>query len=224
MINKSFIDWTAELDLNKAVEGNELIQAFPFLSEKILKEYRQVFDSGKRMITEEKTIVGGQEIFTETIKIPIIELDEVTQIITIIRNITDKKRTQDELLESHDIFQVLTEQTMLGIVILQDDIIKYANTTAGTISGFSKEEIIGFKSDQFWELIHPEDRKFVMEQAQKKQTGDINDVVTHYQCRITLKSGKSKLIELFSKTINYQGRSADFITMMDITDRKVEEN
>jgi len=62
----------------------------------------------------------------------------------------------------------------------------------------------------------------VIKQAQKKQTGD-KDITIHYSYRIITKSGNVKWIEQYSKTITFEGKNADLITLIDITERKRAE-
>ncbi|MFX0200126.1 MAG: PAS domain S-box protein, partial [Candidatus Hodarchaeota archaeon] len=137
----------------------------------------------------------------------------------IIRDITEQKRGEEALRESEEQFRLLSEQSLLAIVLLQDDVIKYANQAAAKFSGYSQEEIMNWPPNEFAKLIHPEDRSFVMEQARKKQVGE-KDVVTHYSCRIIQKSGEIRWMDIYSKGIVYEGRIANFSTLIDITEQK----
>jgi PAS domain S-box-containing protein len=58
-----------------------------------------------------------------------------------------------------------------------------------------------------------------MEQAQKKQEG-VKDIVTHYSYRIITESDKVKWVDQYSKTIPFAGKNADFINILDISERK----
>ncbi len=71
-------------------------------------------------------------------------------------------------------------------------------------------------------VIHPDDRDFVIKQSWKKQEGDKN-VVTHYSYRGITKSGDVRWIDQFSKTILYNGKMANLMTFIDITERKLAE-
>ena len=71
-------------------------------------------------------------------------------------------------------------------------------------------------------VIHPDDAPFAMEQARKKQAGDPG-VLAHYGMRIINKSGETRWVENYSRSIEYGGRKADFVTMIDVTARKQAE-
>jgi C4-dicarboxylate-specific signal transduction histidine kinase len=59
-------------------------------------------------------------------------------------------------------------------------------------------------------------------QARKKQAG-APDALAHYEYRIINKNGELRWTEQFSRSIEYGGRPADFITIIDITARKQAE-
>ena len=75
----------------------------------------------------------------------------------------------------------------------------------------------------FLKLIAPESLELVREQAKKKQSGE-KDAITHYEVECIKKTGERFWVENYSKTINFNGRPADLVNNIDITERKkVEE-
>lgn len=78
--------------------GKPLFSLFPFLDEKVKEEYQKVLETAKPVITEETTEVMGKKVVTETRKIPIFDTNsKVIRIITIIRDITNRKIAEDKL-------------------------------------------------------------------------------------------------------------------------------
>jgi signal transduction histidine kinase len=71
-------------------------------------------------------------------------------------------------------------------------------------------------------VIHPDDLAFVLEQGRKKQAGDPNALL-HYSYRVIAKSGETRWVEQYSRSIEYGRRSASFATMIDVTARKQAE-
>lgn len=86
--------WCEELGLGSNLFGNTILENFPFLSERVHDEYRRVFQTGEILVTEDDTVVGGHEFTTETRKIPIVEGGEVVRVLTIIRDVTERKRAE----------------------------------------------------------------------------------------------------------------------------------
>jgi PAS domain S-box-containing protein len=100
LFNQSFRDWVESLGLEAAIEGRTVFEAFPFLPEQVRDEYRRVFEAGTTLITEETTRVGARDIITETRKIPVFEGERVARIITVVRDITDRRRMEQQLLKT----------------------------------------------------------------------------------------------------------------------------
>jgi PAS domain S-box-containing protein len=94
LINKAFMRWMKELGLDERHVGKLFRDVFPFLPAKVDKEYQKVFQTGKILVTEEKTRIGERELFTETRKIPILDGDKIVQVATVVRNITEHKKAE----------------------------------------------------------------------------------------------------------------------------------
>jgi len=153
------------------------------------------------------------EIFSKTINYKGKPADFVT-----IHDITEEKLAEQKLIESEVKFRTIAEQSFMGILILQDGVFKYFNDQASKLNGYSMEEIRNWEPYEFQKLIYPEDREFVMEQVRKKQAGD-PDVVNNYQYRIVKKNGEVIWVDNYSKSINYKGKTADFVMTFDISDK-----
>ena len=96
-MNKYFRTWLRELGLPGDGIGQTVLEAFPFLSEGVLREYRKVIRAGTVLVTEESTTVNGSPVFTETQKIPILEHGRVASVVTIIRDLTVRTRAEADL-------------------------------------------------------------------------------------------------------------------------------
>lgn len=139
------------------------------------------------------------------------------------RDITERKKIEQLIKESEEKFRMLSEQSLMGMIIFQDNKVKYLNDAMTSITGYSKEEVISEGAKILSKAIHPEHYSFAMEQLRKKQVGD-KDVVIHYPLKIITKNGKFKWLDVFSKTVNYEGKNADFATYVDITETKVAQD
>jgi PAS domain S-box-containing protein len=137
-------------------------------------------------------------------------------------DIDDRKRAEEALRESEEKFRLISEQSLLGIAILQDDVFKYVNKAIGEIFEYPLEEILSWAPKESMKLFAPEYRKFVAEQGRKKQVGD-EDATANYQFVSLTKSGKRKWVEVYSRTVPFQGKNANLITLIDIDDRKRAE-
>ncbi|TFG05052.1 MAG: PAS domain S-box protein [Promethearchaeota archaeon] len=142
--------------------------------------------------------------------------------LSLISDISHQKQAERQLKESEEQFKLIAEQLLMGILIIQDGVVKYVNEAGSKIGEYSIDEIRSWQPNGFSRLIHSDDKEFVMEQAKIKQQG-LPGAVAHYIMRVLTKFGKLKWVSLFSKTIHFQGRLADLVTLIDITDQKKAE-
>ena len=140
-----------------------------------------------------------------------------------VQDITSRKLAEQALKESEEKFRLISEQSLMAIVMIQDDRIKYANQAYLAMTGYTWEEITNWTVGDTAQLIYPDDRPFVMEQGRKKAAGITDGVVIHYSYRGVSKSGEVRWIDQYSKTITYRGKPADLMTFIDIHEQKVAE-
>ncbi|MFX1345339.1 MAG: PAS domain S-box protein [Promethearchaeota archaeon] len=137
-----------------------------------------------------------------------------------IKKLTNK--LEQELEESEEKLRFITQQSILGIGILQDNVLKFINEGASKINEYSIQEMKKWTINDIADIIHPDDSSFAIEQAKRKQVGK-NDVVNNYEYRIITKSGNVKWIDQYSKTILFEGKPADLSIWIDITEKKKAE-
>jgi PAS domain S-box-containing protein len=220
-------DWTV-LQLNEAMAkslgktkkeliGKNILELFPPNVAKIRKEQaKKVILTGKSVYFEDQR--DGR--WFENVFHPVFDSKgKVTKGAVVVHEITNRKKVEEALEESENKFKVISDQSLMGIGIFQDNKIKYINNAMQSIIGYSKEEVKQDGINILSKIISPEYLSFVSEQLRKKQLGN-KDVINRYPVKIITKSGKSKWIEVFSKTIIYEGKTADFITYVDITKSK----
>jgi PAS domain S-box-containing protein len=99
--NPTLLQWNERLGLDANAVGRSLSELYPFLSDNVFKEYDAVFSSGKVLVTEETTTIKKEVIITEVRKIPIIENGKAVRIVTVIRDITQRKTAEKALKKAH---------------------------------------------------------------------------------------------------------------------------
>ena len=105
------------------------------------------------------------------------------------------------------------ENSLLGIGVIQDGRIIYANNTVLNLFEYSFEEI---QSKDFWmKVVHSDDLSIV-EKKMEVKLKEKNYNTTRYKCRIVLKSGESKWIEVFSRNFYHNDRLAILFTIIEV--------
>ncbi len=74
--------------------GRSIDEVFSFLPEKTFSEYREVFKDGRMIVTEESNKIGDKEFVSEVRKIPVFDGKRVSQVVTLIHDITERKREE----------------------------------------------------------------------------------------------------------------------------------
>ncbi|MFX1567751.1 MAG: PAS domain S-box protein [Promethearchaeota archaeon] len=141
-----------------------------------------------------------------------------------VKDNTKQRKTEQKFKESEEKFRTITEQSLMGILIVQDNIVQYVNEAYANIFGYTVEDMMNWELKDAFNAIHPEDREFALEQLAKKQRGD-KDIVKNYQYRGIKKSGEIIWVDQYSKPIIFKGKTADLITIVNISERKkIEQN
>ncbi len=125
----------------------------------------------------------------------------------------------EQLQRSEQKFRYIAEQSIVGLIITQDGRFKYVNQAASEILEYPAEEILSWQvKEGYIKIVHPSDRALVMEQERRKDLGD-SGVVVHYAWKALTKRGRTRCIETYWKPISFQGKGANLMTMIDITER-----
>jgi len=123
--------------------------------------------------------------------------------------------------ESEEFLRLLSEQLFLGLLLFQDNQVKFANQATAKIFDTPIEEIYKWDTKWILEAVDEKDRAFVTKQLMKKQKGE-TDVVDSHSFKVNTPEGP-KYINLFSKTVIFKGKTADLASIIDITDQKRAE-
>lgn len=120
--------------------------------------------------------------------------------------------------ESEEKFRNVVERANDGIVILQNDVISYANAKAAEIVGYQIEEVL---NTPFLSLISPNEQPKVMERYQRRHAGE--DVISVYGTELLHKDGKIVFVEINTALLTINGVASSLVIVRDVSARKEEE-
>ncbi|MEW5908664.1 MAG: PAS domain S-box protein [Thermodesulfobacteriota bacterium] len=143
------------------------------------------------------------------------EKGKIIRSIGMVQDITERIQSEEALKESENKFRSVTEQSLVGIYLIQDDIFKYVNPKFAEIFGYSVKECLAKIS--FSELVHPDDLSTVRKNVHQRISGDTPSM--QYSFRGIKKNKEVIFVEIFGSSILYEGRPAATGTMLDITER-----
>jgi len=208
--NQAMKEWLENLNLDIALDGKTVYEAFPFLPQEVIDEYQYVFDTGKTVYKKDCTVLNGREIFTETRKYPVIEKDKVISVITIIRDVSKEIQIEQQLQKNEETLRLLFESSSDGILILdQEDNILNANKKAMEFLDEIKENLIKASFRDFLDKkqlkIFTEFKKELETKKESKleltlKTKNNKLMITEISAGYT-KIGKEKLLQLIIRDI-----------------------
>jgi len=193
-------------------------------------------EAGKHVMESDKQVLKGEiieEFLTKpvngvmhsfhTIKVPLKDPQgKITGICGIARDITERKKEEEELQKSEHNYRLLFDNLIDGIFVLDAETLEVviANKSAAKIAGFdSEEDTVNVNLNDF---ILPEDKEEVLriiyEDMFEKDLHQINEF------RSITKDGREIWISAVGVKTEYQGRLAGLISIRDITERKQAEN
>lgn len=131
----------------------------------------------------------------------------------------EKKRTLEALKESEERLRSLAESTSAGIMIIQNEDVKYINQSAIALLGYDENEIYNKK---FWEFLRDDYKGWVRNRYEARQKG-ATDIPTSYEVVAITKTGKELWLQLTVSIIKYEGGNATLVTAFDVSSRKEAE-
>ena len=123
-----------------------------------------------------------------------------------------------ELKNSEEKYKALVSHAQVGIGIHYEGKLVFVNKQLASMLGYTEEEGIGKSIGEF---IHPDDVKLVMSRAWDRYKG--KEVLDTYDFRLIRKDGSFMPALISNATIEYQGKNATLITIVDTTDTKLRK-
>jgi PAS domain S-box-containing protein len=126
---------------------------------------------------------------------------------------------QPEVILREEQFHKLVDHALVGIYLVQDGKVLYANPAMATIFGYTQDELMALPS--VFDLIAEADRALVAKNIRKRLEGEAESL--HYTVRGQRKDGAMIEIEVRGARTEHNGKLAILGTLLDITERKRAE-
>jgi PAS domain S-box-containing protein len=164
-------------------------------------EYRQIARDGRVVwVHDEATLVRDEE-------------GNALYWLGVQYDITEQKRTEEELRQSEERFKVLSQEVVEGIILSENGRIIDANRSVTEMFGYRLEELIGMDAI---ELTPPEYREMVRQRISDEDT-------RHYESRGLKKDGTIFPVEIRPRHLPYSGRRIRVTSVIDLTEREHQE-
>jgi len=138
-------------------------------------------------------------------------------IITMVRDVTERKQAEEALRESEEKFRLYMENAHDGILISGSDLkFEYANAELSKIIGYPLDEIIGQDFNYF---LDEESKKILTDRFRRRQQGE--NIPHRYEFSIIRKDGEKRNVEISSSVIkDSKGNIKTIAHLLDISERR----
>lgn len=131
------------------------------------------------------------------------------------RDITSRKKSENELALSEEKYRTLIDSIQDGVFLIVNGKISFVNRAFAKMIGFEVSEIHG---ESFTKFVAPEDMDLVINNYKKRQEG--KSAPSSYEWRMMHKNGSKVFVNMSARVINYQGQKATIGTVKDVTLQK----
>jgi PAS domain S-box-containing protein len=193
---------------------------FEFLADDIaptIRERQATLEHGASTAPIEHAITrtDGVRRVIEVNSVPI-AYDGEAAVQTVARDVTDRRRAEQQLRAAEAKFRGLVEQSLVGIYIIQDNKFSYVNPALADTLGYSADALTGQVTVQ--DTVHEDDWPLVRRNLQKRLRGDVQEVT--YSFRIRQPDDAIRHVEVHGARTEHQGTPAVIGTLLDITEQK----
>lgn len=176
------------------------------------------FDCSKPRMLELEMIRKDGSVRWAEIKFKVLTGEEgrPKNIVAVLRDIHDRKLAESALRESEAKFRALADNTPVGVLIHQDNVICYAGQEAGRMMGYEDQsEFIGH---HIMEFIHEGDRARIAEIGRRRMADD--GAPAQYEARLVRKDGSVIDVLISAMVIEYEGKKSTQAAFVDISAQK----
>jgi two-component system, cell cycle sensor histidine kinase and response regulator CckA len=132
-----------------------------------------------------------------------------------IRDVSERKRAEENLRRSEERYRALVEQSFDGVIIHDGRKISFASSRICDMLGYSKDELEGMDLSL---TIHPDDRELVTNRAIARLRGE--SLPDLYELKLQRKDGYVLEAETNARAIVVEGRRVIQAWVRDISERK----
>lgn len=144
--------------------------------------------------------------------------EQVQEFQAVGRDITARVQAAEALRQSEQRFRTYTENSLVGVLVLQDNRLRYANPALARMFGFEPAELID--TVDVLELVHPDFQDLIRQKITARLAGT---PPKQYTIQGVRRDGQVIYCEISGSRISYQGRPALLATVIDITQRFMAE-
>jgi len=198
------------------ISGGDLSKRVTFSSRDEVGNLAQSFNL---MVENLEAYSNKLEELNNTLESKVVERTEKLQ-----QEVNERKQAQEALKKSEEKYRRLVDNSLVGIYITRDHVVKFCNRKFAQVFGYhDPEEILGkhmkeLVTKECWERLNMDNHKKNLRESKAQAA-----IPRRYELNGTLRNGTIFRIEVFVSPITFQDKPALEGILMDITGRKQAE-
>ncbi|MFO7914656.1 MAG: PAS domain S-box protein [Candidatus Krumholzibacteriales bacterium] len=191
---------------------------YPYCSEFIENKLGQ-FDSVLPTSLQWHARRKDGSLFWVEVHIKAVKLLGEDRILAVVRDITERKRVEEELRRSEQRYRNIVENSHEAIMIIDDNFkLIFVNSRVIELLGYERNQILGH---DFREFLDDESVGIVTDRYRRRRLGE--EVPRRYEFNIVNSSGEARRVEISASLIEMDGRELSMALILDITERQRAE-
>jgi PAS domain S-box-containing protein len=130
-------------------------------------------------------------------------------------DVTERKAVMEALHTSEERYRAVVEHVSEGMVVIQNEVIVFANARAAEIARMTLEDM---RQVGFLHRVHPDDHTLVRDRQRRRLAGE--DVPNHYELRLLFPDGEVRWIAIGVSVVPWGGQPASLTFFTDVTENK----
>ena len=198
-----------------------------FIPPELFGKYEEMMDARRRGYADDisyewplvSPIDGSTHIFDVRSSL-FVDESKHSGILTVGRDITERRRVEEGLRESEENYQLLFNNSFDAIAVFGGNPpqVLFVNSAFHRVFGYTPEEIFTFSADDIFLIVHPDDREMVKNMLRGRHRQE--NVPGQYESRIITKSGEVRWVEVSASLFFKGNQSFSQAIYRDITERK----
>ena len=136
----------------------------------------------------------------------------------VLRDITERKQTENKLRDSEAKFHALAESSPSAIFLIQNTKYIYINQAFESMVGYTMDDLADMN---FWDIVHPDFREMVKNRGLSRLNGERQP--SRYEIKFITKNGHERWMDFAATAIEFENKPTILGSTFDITERKRAE-
>jgi len=137
--------------------------------------------------------------------------------IAVVRNISERKQSEEALRKSEEKFRTLTEMNAAATFVFKRGRLVYANSAAAAMTGYSVAELLAIDP---WKTVHPDFQEGLQRAWRATFERPDQPPPSGFEVKIVTKGGEERWVEYSADLVQWEGGRAVLGTAYDVTERK----